>query len=95
MLARRVFRIHLLNIIGNDDAAYGTLGLGNAHGAVDDMAHLRRRRHHMHVFMRNILEQGNKIDFLLVTAPHRGAFLLADNGHHRLMIELGVIQAIE
>jgi hypothetical protein len=45
--------------------------------------------------MGDILKQGNEVDFLLKIAPKSRAPLLADDGNHGLMIEFGVIEAIE
>ena len=64
------------------------LGLGDAHRAVDEVTDLRRVRRHMDVFAGDVLEQRDQIDLLLVLAAERGARLLTDDGHHRLMIHL-------
>ena len=59
------------------------------------MAHLGRVGGHVHVFVGDVLEQRRQVDFLLVVAAEGRAALLADDGDHRLMVELGVIQAVE
>ena len=60
-----------------------------------EMPDLRRRGRHVHVLMRDILEERDKIDLLLVIAAERRARLLADDGHHRLVIHLRVVKSIE
>src|SRR5687768_7771509 len=95
VFVRRFLPIHVLNIVGNDNAADCALSQRDTQGAIEDMTHLRWRRDSVHVFMRHILEQRNQVDFLLVTASQRCTFLLTDNGHYRLMIQLSVIQAIQ
>jgi hypothetical protein len=74
MLTRRFFRIHLLDVVGDDNAAHVAFNLGDAHGAINHMPHLLRCRNHMDVFMRNVLEQRNKVDFLLIIAPSAARF---------------------
>ncbi len=87
--------VHLLQVVRHDYASDTALGLGDAHGAVDQLADLRRLGRHMDVFAGNILEQGDQIDLLLVMATQRSARLLADNRQHRLMIHLRVVEAIQ
>jgi len=41
------------------------------------------------------LKKARQVDFLLVVAAQRGPLLLADDREHRLMIRLGVVQAVE
>ncbi len=45
--------------------------------------------------MRHVLEEADQIDLLLIVAAQGAARLLANQGDHRLMIELGVVQAIQ
>lgn len=42
-----------------------------------------------------ILEEGMQVDFLLEIAPKSGANRLANNSDHRLMIEFGIVEAVE
>ena len=51
-------------------------------------AHLLGRRRHLHVLVRDVLEQRQQVDLLLVVAAERGARLLADDGDDRLMVQL-------
>jgi hypothetical protein len=53
------------------------------------------RRGHLDVFARDVLEQRNEIDFLLVVASERRECLLPDNGHDRLMIEPRIVETIQ
>ena len=69
--------------------------IGDANGAIDQMPHLRRRRSHVHVLVRDILEERNEIDFLLVIAAQRGARLLAHDRDDRLVIHFCVVEAVE
>jgi hypothetical protein len=43
----------------------------------------------------DVLEQRVQIDFLLVVGTQRHPLLLADDRHHRLMVELGVVQPVQ
>jgi hypothetical protein len=67
----------------------------DAHRAVDQVPHLRRHHRHVHVVAGDVLEQRDQVDLLLVVAAERRARLLADDRHHRLVVELGVVQAVE
>ena len=49
----------------------------------------------LHVLAGDVLEQRDEIDLLLVVAAERRARLLADDRDHRLVIELGVVEAVE
>jgi len=42
-----------------------------------------------------VLEQRVQVDLLLVVAAQRAERLLADDRHHRLMVELCVVEAVE
>ena len=48
----------------------------------------------MHVLVRDIFEQRNKIDLLLVIATDCRARLLADNRHHRRVIHFRVVKSV-
>ena len=50
---------------------------------------------HLDVLVGDVLEQGREVDLLLVVAAEAGARLLADDRDHRLVVELGVIEAVE
>jgi hypothetical protein len=92
---RLLHRIEVLHVLGHDDTGHGTLGQGNAAGAVDQMAHLHGISTGLHVLAGHIFEQIHQVNFLLVAAAQGGTGGLPGNGQHRLVIHLGVIQAIE
>ena len=95
VLAGRPLERQSLHVIGDDHASHRPPGNGYAQCAVDNVFDLLRGDDHLHVIMRDILEQRHQIHFLLVAAAERGARLLADDGEHRLMIALGVVQTIQ
>ena len=49
----------------------------------------------MHVVARDILEERMQVDFLLKRAAKRRAHRLSDNGEHRLMVELRIVEAVQ
>ncbi len=59
------------------------------------MANLAGLGGHLHVLVRDILEQRGEVDLLLVVAAETEPGLLADDRHDRLVVELRVIQAVE
>jgi hypothetical protein len=59
------------------------------------MPDLRRRGRHVHVLVCDVLEEREKVDFLLVVAAHRRAFLLADDRDDRLVVHLRVVQSVQ
>lgn len=72
-----------------------TFGLCDAHGTIHEMPDLSWAAGHVHVFMRDVFEQGDEIDLLLIVATEGGPALLPDDGYHRLVIELRVVETIE
>ena len=72
VLVRRLGH-HLLglHVVRHDDAGDGALRQGDAHGAIDHMAHLRGLVDHLDEGARNILEERLQIDFLLIAAAAR------------------------
>jgi hypothetical protein len=87
--------LHLLDVLGEDDAGDRALGHRDAHGPVDQLPDLHGRHRGLHVLVRDVLEQRLQIDLLLVFAAHRGAIGLADDGDHRLVIHLRVVEPVE
>ena len=63
--------------------------------AVDEVADLGRLHRHLHVLVRDVLEQRSEVDLLLVVAAEPGPGLLADDRDDRLVVELGVVEAVE
>jgi len=49
----------------------------------------------VHVIAGDVLVQRHQVDFLLVVGAQADAGLLADDGHRRHMIFLGIVQAVE
>ena len=66
-----------------------------AHCAIDQVAYLRGRRHHVHELLRDVLEEREEIDLLLIVPAECGALLLPDDRHHRLVIELRVVKSVQ
>ncbi len=91
---RRLDRLHFLQIIGHDHTGDRALIRGDTDGTIDHMPHLRRDGDHVHVFVGHIFEQGDQIDLLLIVTAQCGSRLLTNDGKYRLMILLGVIQAV-
>ncbi len=65
------------------------------HGAVDQVADLAGLGGHLHVLVRDVLEQRGEVNLLLVVAAEAEPRLLADDRDDRLVVELGVIEAVE
>ena len=94
--ARRLLdRVELLDVRRHDDAGDGPLGHRDPQRAVDQMTHLLRRAAHVDVFASHVLEQRDQVDFLLVVAAERRPLLLTHDRDHRLMVELGVVEAVQ
>jgi hypothetical protein len=85
----------LLQVRRDDYSRGGAFGHSDAHGAVDEVGQLRRDGRHLHVRARDVLEQAQQIDFLLVVAAHGAAGGLTDDRHDRHVVELGVVQAVK
>ena len=90
----RLDRLGLLHVVGKDHHGHAALGLGDAHRPVDQMPRLLGRRADLDE-LRDVLHQRGEVDFLLVMAAQRGARLLAHDRHHRLAVELGVVQSVQ
>ncbi len=95
MLAVRRMRRQLLHVVGDDHARRRALRTRDAQRAVDHVAHLLRRDHHLDVLARDVLEQRRQVHFLLEAAAERGARRLADDRDHRLMVELRVVESVQ
>jgi hypothetical protein len=95
VLARRLFELRLLDVGGDDHARDRPRADRHVHRPVDQMADLRRRHAGLDELRGDVLEQGREVDLLLVVRAQRERLLLPDDGHHRLVVELGVVQAVE
>ena len=89
-----LLRLRLLHVVGEDDHGHAALGLCDTHRPVDEMPSLFWRRTDLDE-LRDVLHQRSKVDLLLVVAAQRGARLLAHDRHHRLAVELGVVQSVQ
>jgi hypothetical protein len=88
-------RVELLNVVRKDDAGDRALDLRNPHGAINEVADLLGRRRHVDVLVRDIIEERNEVDLLLVMTAQGRAGLLSDDGDNRLMVQFGVEQSVE
>ena len=93
MGGRRI--LQFLHVGGDDDRRGGTLGLGGADRPVQDVGQLLRHGHHLDVLARHILEEREQVHFLLIRAAHGAAVGLADDRHHRNVIQFRVVQAVQ
>ena len=64
-------RRRLLQVVGQNHARDGALIQRDADGAIDQVAGLLRHRGLLTYSLRDVLEQGRQVDFLLVTAAQR------------------------
>jgi hypothetical protein len=92
VLARGLAIRLLLQVIRQHDCGDPPIADGDANGAVDEMPHLRRRKRLLDERASNVLEQTDKVYFLLVVAAERVARLLSYNGEHRHVIEPRVVE---
>ena len=96
MRTRRGFdRRQIGNVVRDDQAGDSALVHGDSDRAIHEMTHLLRRGRHLDVLVRDILEQGRQIDLLLIGAAERRARLLPHDRDDRLMVELGVVEAVQ
>ena len=88
--------VGVLQVVGDDHAGDGALGERDPAGAVDQVADLRRARWPSATYScATSLNRRRQVDLLLVVAAEAGARLLADDRQHRLVVELGVVEAVE
>src|SRR5690606_1665504 len=92
---RRLDGVHLLDVVRKDDAGDRALRLRDADRAVHERAGLGRRRADLDVLGRDILEQVGKVDLLLEVAAERDGGGLPHDRHHRLVVHLRVIEAVQ
>ena len=92
---RRLDGIHRGEVIRNDQTGNGALVLRDPHCPVDEVTHLGGINRHLDVLVRNILEQRDQIDLLLVGAAKRRHRLLADDRKDGLVIELRVVEPVK
>lgn len=91
----RFYSFQFLDIVRQDNAGDGTFGQGDPDCPVDQMSDLGRIGCHLYKMVGHILEQGDQVHLLLVIGSQGSGGLLPDDGHHRLMVHLGIVEAIE
>src|SRR5918995_3842570 len=94
VLVRRLLHRGNVEIIGKNNAGDPTLCLSNAIGTINEMPHLGWRRRRLNISASHVLEEGLEIKILLVMRSDHRASLLADDGQHRLVVKLCVIEAV-
>ena len=93
--ARRFVVGHLLDVGGHDDGGHRAACAGDAHGAIDDVRSLARVGDLREILAGDVLEERVQVDLLLEVAAQRHPLLLADDGDHGRVVELGVVEAVE
>jgi hypothetical protein len=94
MLVRRLLHGCKLKVVRENDAGDPALTLGDAICAVDQMPHPGGKGR-LHIGAGYILEEGLEIKILLVMRPDGRAGLLPHERQHRLMVELGIVEAVQ
>ncbi len=88
-------RLLLLQVVGDDQASHRALGQRDAHRPVHEVAHLTRLGRHVDVLLGDVLEERVEVDLLLIVAAEGELGLLSDDGHHGLVVELRVVEAVQ
>lgn len=93
---RRVrHRVELLDVGRNNQAGDGPFGFGDPDGAVDQVADLGGVGGNLDVFMGDVFKEIGKINLLLVMRADGAARNLPHDRDDRLVIELGVVEAVQ
>ena len=95
LVRRRLDRLLGRHVVRNDEARHRALVERDAHRAVDEVADLRGDGRHVHVLVRDVLEERGQVDLLLVAAAERRHRLLADDRDDRLVVELRVVEPVQ
>ena len=95
LVRRLLHRVSVLHVVGDDDRGDRPLGERDPERAIDKVTDLSRLHRHLDELVGDVLEQRRQVDFLLVVAANPCARLLTDDRHHRLMVELCVIETVE
>jgi hypothetical protein len=95
MALRRLGGRRRLHVVGEDDHAGRARGEGCAAGAVEQCRQLLGCRRHLGEFRRDVAHERREVDLLLIVGAERRALLLSHQGHHRLTVELGVVEAVQ
>jgi hypothetical protein len=91
---RRLGGLLFLDVGGEDERGNSPLGERDADPSVDQVARLRGV-HADFDELGHVLEEGVQVDLLLVVRAEREALLLADDGQHRRVVELRVVEAVQ
>ena len=87
--------LHVLDVGRHDHAGDRAFGLGDAHRAVDHVTDRRGIGDLLDVGGSDVGVELEKVDLLLEVAAHRSIEGLADDGHHRPVVQLGVVEAVQ
>ncbi len=87
--------IEFLHVGGDDHGGRRPFGQGRAHGSVQHVGQLLRHVDRLQERRRDVLEETVQVDLLLVGAADGAPGGLADDRHHRHVVELGVVEAVE
>ena len=87
-------RVDLLEIVGENQDAHAPPAGRDPDRPVHKVADLGRMDRHLDV-LGHVPEQEGEVHLLLVRAAQRHAGLLPDDGQHRLVVHLGVVEAVE
>ncbi len=93
--ARRRGVGRLLDVLGDDDRGWRATGQRGADRLVEHVGGVLLGHDRHAVLRRDVLEQHLQVDLLLIMGAEGHALLLADDRQHRLVVELGVVQAVE
>ena len=95
LLGALLGHVQALDIVRDDDARGRSLCLGGAHRPVHHELHLLRCRDRRDIRAARVGEQRAGIDLLLVPAAEHRLQLLRHDRHHRTLVQLRVVQAVE
>ena len=87
--------VPLLDVGGDDHRGDGPLGLGDAESPVDAVANRRRVVALLHIRGGDVLVEAEEVDLLLHVPADGADEGLADDRDHRLVVDLGVVEAVE
>src|SRR3954452_21223663 len=88
-------RAELLEVVWKDERRHRSLGQSDPGGPVDEVPDLSGVRGHLHVLVGYGFEEVREVHLLIVGAAQSGTRLLTDDGEDRLVVLVGVVEAIE
>jgi len=96
VLARRgLDRLGLGDVLRDDHCRHGAVGQRDLAGPVDQMPRLPGHHARLDEVRCDVLVQRVRVDLLLERRPQPDALLLTEDRHHRLVVELGVVEPVE